>query len=73
METPESIRTHEQEFLPNAWMMYTVEELDWWIKPLTKRAGMRVEGPKKDKDLWDVENYRKMRDAMVADLDSGLR
>ena len=73
METPESIKQYEPEYQPDAWMQYSVEELEWWVRLLTKRAGMRVPGPKKEKDLLDASNYQRMRDEMVRELNSGMR
>jgi hypothetical protein len=71
IETPESIKKHESEYLPDAWMKYSVEELGWWVKLLTKRAEMRADPVKKAKDLEDAANYEKMRVALIRELGSG--
>ena len=42
------------------WKKYTEEELEWWVKLLTKRATMRADGPKKDKDLECATCYNLM-------------
>ena len=71
IETPESIKKHEPDYHPDAWMQYSIEELEWWVKLLTKRAEMRTDPVKKAKDLEDAANYEKMRDAQVRELRSG--
>ena len=72
MDTPESIKKHESDYLRDAWMRYSTEELEWWIKLLTKRAGMRTDPAKREKDIEDADNYQKMRDAQVRELRSGM-
>lgn len=45
---------------PDAGKGYTDEDLRWWVALLTKRAAMRIPGPKRDKDLADAANYQSM-------------
>lgn len=59
-----SIENHAESFKQdgNAWKEYTTEELAWWVKLLTKRAGMRTDEAKREKDLYDASNYQHMLD-----------
>jgi hypothetical protein len=60
-----SIDDHNADYdPPDAWKAYTVEELEWWVRLLRKRAGMRVAGPKRDKDLYDADNYAAMLEVL---------
>lgn len=64
---PDSISRHDADYSPaDAWRQYTEEELEWWVKLLTKRAGMRTPGPKQDKDRYDAANYQEMLDKLRA-------
>lgn len=53
---------HAHKYKPDAWQHHTIEELQWWVKLLTKRAGMRTDEAKREKDLADAANYQKMLD-----------
>lgn len=64
MPIDESLVSHNADYdPPDAWKQYTDEELRWWVHLLTKRAGMRVPGEKKTKDLVDAVNYQAMLDS----------
>jgi hypothetical protein len=56
------LKTHQKDYIPKSWQNYTVEELEWWVKLLTKRASHRIDGDKKEKDLYDAKNYQEMLD-----------
>jgi hypothetical protein len=61
MKMADTISKHNADYdPPDAYKQYTDEELQWWVKLLRKRAGMRVPGPKRDKDNYDADNYEKM-------------
>jgi hypothetical protein len=60
----ETLEKHEVDYKPNAYADYTAEELGWWVKLLTKRAGMRSDSLKRGKDLYDAANYQAMKDAL---------
>jgi hypothetical protein len=60
MQTPEQITEHEGRFKPDAWKGYTVAELAMWAHLLRKRAAMRTEPKKAEKDLADADNYEAM-------------
>lgn len=60
MKTPETIKTHEPYYQPDAWKQYSVRELGDWVHLLLRRADMRVPGPKRDKDIADAQNYLDM-------------
>ncbi len=62
-ETPDSIKAHDADYTPDAWMDYTEEELLWWVRLLRKRAGMRTVKEKALKDRADADNYEKMLQA----------
>jgi hypothetical protein len=63
-ETPDQIKQHDSKYQDSgdAWKKYTVEELQWWVHLLRKRAAMRVvedvDKIKKDRD--DADNYEAM-------------
>jgi hypothetical protein len=56
----DTLSAHEADFRPDAWQEYTVDELLAWVRLLTKRAGMRADEAKREKDLSDAANYRAM-------------
>lgn len=60
VQSPESIQPHEGDYRPEAWLEYTEEELSWWVLLLRKRAGMRTDPVKRDKDNYDANNYETM-------------
>jgi hypothetical protein len=64
METPEQIIPHANDYKNKAWQQYTEEELEWWVRLLTKRAGHRDNEEKRTKDLYDAGNYQAMLDEM---------
>lgn len=60
-----SFKEHDHKFTPDAWKGYTVAELAMWVHLLRKRADMRTEADKADKDRTDADNYEAMmREAM---------
>ena len=65
-QTPAALEPHEKDYKPKAWEQYTFAELGGWVHLLTTRAGHRVKGLKRDKDLLDAKNYIEM---MLAKLD----
>ena len=54
------IEKHEQDYKPEAWEQYTFAELGQWVHLLATRAGHRDNTTKKDKDLYDAQNYLDM-------------
>ena len=56
---------HEADYKPAAWEEYTVFELGWWVHLLTKRAGMRADPVKREKDLSDAADYLAMMEEKV--------
>lgn len=60
MNTPEQIKPHAGDYKDQAWKQYTIEELEWWVKLLTKRASHRTDETKRNKDLYDADNYQAM-------------
>lgn len=68
----EVLKPHDADFVsPDIWRQYTLEELYWWSHNLFKRAVMRTPGEKKDKDVYDGENYLGMYKSALADYDPG--
>jgi hypothetical protein len=65
IENPPALLAHEEDYHPEAWHEYTLAELGWWVHLLTKRAGHRKDGPKRDKDLEDAQNYLSMMQAIL--------
>lgn len=64
MKTPDKIKVHQNDYKTSAWKEYTKEELEWWVRLLTKRASHRTDEDKKRKDLYDASNYQSMLDEM---------
>jgi len=64
IDDPKQIEEHAAKYTAHAWNDYTQEELEWWVRLLTKRAGMRTDDAKREKDLADAANYQSMLDAM---------
>jgi len=62
MKMPEGLREHQKDYREGAWREYTAEELQWWVRLLTKRAGHRTNPEKRDKDLHDAANYQAILD-----------
>lgn len=51
------IEKHEKDYKPEAWKQYTLGELGMWVHLLNKRAEMRSNQEKEEKDLYDASNY----------------
>lgn len=69
MKTPNEIKSYESDYKPDAWKEYSLVELGMWVHLLHKRAGMRSDPKKREKDLWDARNYWSMMGAWLdADL-----
>jgi hypothetical protein len=65
METPETIKPHQPDYVEGAWQDYTFAELGQWIHLLATRATHRGEGMKRQKDLYDAQNYLNMLQAKL--------
>lgn len=65
--TPESLKSHERDYKPQAWDEYTLAELGWWVHLFAKRSQHRGNPEKQAKDLQDAHNYL---DMMRAKLDA---
>lgn len=57
---PNYLAPHEQEYLPQAYQEYTLQELGQWVHLFAKRAMHRKDTEKKKKDLYDAQNYLNM-------------
>ena len=55
-----SLAKHQKDYKPEAWKQYTIEELQWWVQLLIKRASHRTNEEKRQKDLYDAGNYMEM-------------
>lgn len=67
MHTPKQIEEHSERFHHDAWRGYTVGELAMWVHLLRRRADMRTEPEKAQKDRVDADNY----EAMLREMMSG--
>lgn len=70
VQAPEQIEPHAADYARDAWREYTMIELGNWVSLLTKRAGHRVPGPKRQKDLQDARNYLAMMEAHVRHVET---
>jgi len=57
---PAGIAEHRTKYRAQAWKEYSYEELQNWVLLFVKRAGHRVDIPKRIKDLEDARNYLEM-------------
>lgn len=55
-----SLEAHQQDYKPNAWDDYSFQELGQWVHLLTKRSEHRDNLEKRNKDLYDAQNYLDM-------------
>jgi hypothetical protein len=72
MNTPEQIKPHAGDYANKAWQQYSVEELEWWVRLLTKRGTHRTDEAKRAKDLYDASNYQAMLDEMRQSLNEQM-
>lgn len=68
MEMPESIVAHAADYKDRAWEDYTIQELGQFVHLLAKRATMRTDPVKRNKDLYDAQNYLNMIQANLDEL-----
>lgn len=68
MKTPNEIKKHASDYKSKAWEQYTISELGQWVHLLAKRSQHRSTKEKRDKDLYDAENYLEMMKAYLNDL-----
>jgi len=64
-KVPEEIKSHSVDYLDRSWEDYTFEELGQFVHLLAKRAGHRAETKKRQKDLYDAQNYLRMMQAKL--------
>lgn len=67
-ETPQGCVTHQPDYKAKAWEMYSLAELGQWVHLLAKRAEHRQNKEKRDKDLYDAQNYLTMMQAKLDEL-----
>jgi uncharacterized protein YlxW (UPF0749 family) len=60
MKTPESLKPHSKDYVFYSWEDYSFLELGAWVHLLCKRATHRTNGEKRNKDLYDAQNYLNM-------------
>jgi hypothetical protein len=65
LREPESIAHRRADYKPDAWTGYSPAELGWWVHLFLKRAGMRSNPGKREKDLADAQAYLDMLQAHV--------
>jgi hypothetical protein len=66
-----NIQQHEQDYQTNAWVGYTLAELGQWVHLLAMRAGHRSDVDKRNKDLYDAQNYLDMMQSKLNELKQG--
>ena len=71
MKEPEIIAQDAPKYKPAAWQEYTVAELGQWIHLFLKRAEMRADAQKRDKDIQDARAYLSMIEAHVIAAEEG--
>lgn len=68
-KTPTEIVPHEPKYKPDAWKVYSLQELGNFVHLLAKRSGHRAEPEKRKKDLDDARNYWRMMGAHLDELE----
>lgn len=65
-ETPQTIDQPASSYkVPNAWEVYSLNELGQWIHLLVKRAHHRFNGEKRSKDLQSAQNYLNLMQVVI--------
>ena len=54
------IEKHQEDYRPNVWQNYSLQELGEWVHLFMKRAGHRSNPEKAAKDIYDARNYLSM-------------
>jgi hypothetical protein len=67
-KTPESIKSHAADYVNHSWEDYTFEELGQFVHLFAKRATHRIDVKKRQKDLYDAQNYLNMMQAKLDDI-----
>jgi hypothetical protein len=67
-ETPQGCQAHQPDYKQQAWEMYSLYELGWWVHLLVKRAEHRSNEEKRMKDLYDAQNYLSMMQAKLNEV-----
>jgi hypothetical protein len=65
------IEQHEQDYKPQAWEAYTLAELGCWVHLLALRSQHRDNKEKRQKDLYDAQNYLDMMQRKLNGLKGG--
>ena len=65
MQGPKEIEKHQQDYKAAAWEAYTLAELGNFVHLLAKRAEHRADAAKREKDLYDAQNYLSMMQAKL--------
>jgi hypothetical protein len=63
--TPESIKPHQKDYKPHAWENYSFIELGQWVHLLTMRSLHRAQEDKRQKDIYDAQNYLNMMQSKI--------
>jgi hypothetical protein len=71
MTTPESIKPHSQDYKDKSWEDYELYELGWWVHLFVKRSQHRANVEKRNKDLYDAQDYLNIMQAKLDDLKTG--
>ena len=66
--TPESAQEHQDNYKPNAWEAYSIQELGQWVHLFAKRSIHRADPAKREKDLTDAQNYLDMMQAKLDEI-----
>ena len=62
---------HDAAYHPkDAWRQYSIAELGTWVDVLTRRATVRTDKEKKEKDLYDAQNYLDMMQERLNEIAS---
>lgn len=67
-DTPESIKSHSDDYEDKSWKRYELNELGSFVHLLVKRSSHRINQKKKAKDLYDAYNYWRMMEARIEEM-----
>ena len=64
------LEKHNADYKLNAWDNYSLDELGHWVHLLAKRSQHRDNDEKRQKDLYDAQNYLDMMQSKLNELKS---
>jgi hypothetical protein len=64
----DNLKKHQKDYKSGAWKSYSIFELGMFVHLLTKRSTHRSNEEKREKDLYDAQNYLSMMQEKLDEL-----